>query len=183
MFHRRENTDEFGHEHRQHDKDRADADDGHDRRISQRRLDLAQDRLFFLAVFGDPVQNLVQDAALLAGSDHAQIKIIKKMRVFTHPFGERLAVLDLIVQIVNDCFKRLVVGLLGDQRKRAQHRHARLDQAGQLPGERIDILRSDFGKPDAGQIIFDAGMRRRMFFGGRGSPGSGGFFLDDGNGA
>ena len=141
------NADEFRHEESQHDKNRADPDDEHHHRIGQRRLDLAPHLLFLLPVFSDLIENFIENAALFPRLDHAQEQVIKNLWVAPHAFGKGFSVFDLLLEIIDNDPKRMILRLLSDQRQGSEDRNARLDQARQLPGERVDIFRPDL--PDA----------------------------------
>ena len=123
-----------------------------ERRVHQRRFDLAAKFVGFLDLVGDPVQRLFEAARLLAGADHRPVEPVEDLRVALHRLlqracpprrrsGRRRRLPDL-----------LVLGLLLERVQGAQHRHPRGDQGRELAREDGQLAHVD-ALPTAEEVL------------------------------
>ena len=83
-------------DHEGDDRDQHDDREAEDqRRVHQRRFDLAPQGVGFLDLEGDPVERLLEAARLLAGADHRPEEAVEDLRVALHRLLERAAGLDV----------------------------------------------------------------------------------------
>ena len=134
-------------EDRDHEGDDRDQHDGREaedqRRVHQRRFDLAPQRVGFLDLEGDPVQRLLEAARLLAGADHRPEEAVEDLGVALHRLLERAAGLDVGADAGDRLLDLLVLGLLLERVQGAQHRHPRGDQGRELAREDRQLAHVD----------------------------------------
>ena len=86
-----EDRDHEGDDRNQHhDRDAED-----ERRVHQRRFDLAAQDVGFLDLEGDPVEGVLEPARLLAGADHGAEEAVEDLRVALHRLLQGGAGLDV----------------------------------------------------------------------------------------
>ena len=113
------------------------------RRVHQRRFDLAAQGVGFLHLEGDPVERVLEPARLLAGADHRPEEAVEDLRVALHRLLERAARLDVGAHAGDRLLDRLVLGLLLERVQGAQHRHPRGDQGRELAREDRQLAHVD----------------------------------------
>ena len=86
-----EDRDDEGDDRDQHDGREAEDQ----RRVHQRRFDLAPQGVGFLDLEGDPVERVLEPARLLAGADHRPEEAVEDLRVALHRLLQRAAGLDV----------------------------------------------------------------------------------------
>ncbi len=105
------------------------------RRVHQRRFDLAPQGVGLLDLIGDPVQRALQLARLLSGADHREEELVEDLRVALHRLLQRAAGLDIGPHSGDRVADPFVLALLFERVQGAQHRHPRGDEGGELARE------------------------------------------------
>ena len=117
---------------------RADED-----RVDHRRLDGAADAVFLLELRGEAVEDLVEDAAELAGADHADVQLAEHLGVLLERVGEADAGLDVGADLADDLGELLVRRLLLEDVQAAQHRETGVHHRRELAREDGEVLGLD----------------------------------------
>jgi len=125
---------ELGHEEDDEDVQDDEADDGEEHRVGEGADDLGLEVLLVLGEVGDAAQDVFEEAALLAGADHADGQLAKYPRVGGHGLGETGAVGDLGADLLEHVGEGLLRALPFEDVEAAQQRDAGVEQVGQ-PGE------------------------------------------------
>ncbi len=107
-----EDPDEDRHDEGDDPDHRADRRGEDQRRIHQRRFDLAAQRVDFLDVGGHPVERLLEPTGLLAGADHRPVEAVEDPWLALHRLRQRGAGLDVAADAVDRLGDLLVLGLL-----------------------------------------------------------------------
>jgi hypothetical protein len=96
--------------------------------------ELGLERLAFLQIVGQALENAAEVAALLARADHGNVDLRELAGVLAQRPGKAGAGVDLGTQGGNQVALFLVFSLVGERRQRAFQRQARRNQSGNLAG-------------------------------------------------
>ena len=112
-------------------------------RIDQRAAHLALQLHALLDVDGEAVQDRVEDAAHLAGVDQVHEQLVEDLRVALERIAEGRAVLDRVLDVLEDRVERLVVALAREDVEALHQRQAGVDHGRELADEDDQLLGRD----------------------------------------
>jgi hypothetical protein len=127
----RKRGDDLPQNRRYDDRRNGDDRDG----VHHRGFDLALELDGLFNVHGEPLENPVQDATSLAGSDHVGIQRVEHFRVLLHGVGQRRPGLDIRAHLKDDGGKGLVLFLAAEDFETLHQWQTRVDHDGELSGE------------------------------------------------
>ena len=94
--------------------------------------DLGLEVFLVLGEVGDAAEHVFEEAAFLAGADHADGQFVEGARMLGHGVGQAGAVGDLGADLAQDLRQRGLGALPFENFQAAQQRHAGVQQVGQL---------------------------------------------------
>ena len=131
------------HEEDDQDVEDDEADDGQEDRVGQGADDLGLEVFLVLGEVGDALEHVFEEAAFLAGADHADGQLVEGLRVLGHRLGQAGAVGDLGADLAEHLGQGRLRALPFEDVEAAQQRHAGVQQVGELRVE---------GRPCAGAL-------------------------------
>ncbi|MNP11773.1 hypothetical protein D3C76_1039760 [compost metagenome] len=111
----------------------------HDHRVGHGLLDPRLEPFGLFLVGGDPVQQRIQSAGLLARIDQVAIEFIEMPRLVAHRRGKAAAPRHILLELAHQRAHVRVVEAFGDDVEGLQHGYAGFHHGRHLPGEQGDI--------------------------------------------